>query len=187
MPLVRLLAGFLLTTLLAAAPLAAPQPAIARDFADPDLLQVGSTYYAYSSNAGYDGRMLNIPVAHAAGPTGPWTVDAIDALPNLPGWVSFDSGSGNYQVWAPDVSRRADGVYLMFYTARHTSGLQCIGAARPSTCTTPPPPPPAPKPSCGPSTTARTRSGSPAASSGRLSQPLTASLPPAGLLRSRGL
>jgi arabinan endo-1,5-alpha-L-arabinosidase len=148
MPLTRLLAGFLLTTLLAAAllpgepraaaaPLAAPQPVIARDFADADLLQVGSTYYAYSSNAGYDGRMLNIPVAHAADPTGPWTVDAIDALPKLPGWVSFDSSSGSYRVWAPDVSRRADGVYLMYYTARHTSGLQCIGAATSSTPTGP--------------------------------------------------
>ncbi|MFC0628805.1 family 43 glycosylhydrolase [Kribbella deserti] len=115
----------------------APQPLISRDFPDADLLQAGTTYYAYSTNASYDGRLVNIPIAQASSITGPWTTDGVDALPRLPGWVAFDPGSGTYRVWAPDVSQRADGVYLMYYTARHTSGLQCIGAATAGTPTGP--------------------------------------------------
>src|SRR5947209_6758625 len=57
----------------------------------------------------------------------------LDALPTLPGWVAYDGGSGSYDVWAPDVSRRDDGTYLLYYTARDTSGMQCIGAATAST------------------------------------------------------
>lgn len=117
------------TTTGTAAPQAAPQPVINRDFPDADLLRDGSRYYAYSTNSGYNGRVLNIPVAYTADPTGGWTVPGVDALPRLPGWVAFDQPSGTYRVWAPDVSRRADGVYLMYYTAKHASGIQCIGAA----------------------------------------------------------
>ncbi|WP_328990959.1 family 43 glycosylhydrolase [Kribbella sp. NBC_01245] len=148
MPL-RLFAAILLTLLTLTTPASAtrsaeasrsaeaPQPLIGRDFPDADLLQVDSTYYAYSTNSSYDGRLLNIPIAHASSITGPWTVDGVDALPTLPAWVAFDQPSGTYRVWAPDVSQRADGVYLMYYTAKHTSGIQCIGAATSDTPTGP--------------------------------------------------
>lgn len=110
---------------------------IARDFPDADVLVVGGNYYAYSTNSTYGGRLVNVPIATAASPTGPWIANGTDALPTLPGWVTVDPSNGTKNVWAPDVSRRDDGVFLMYYTARHSSGLQCIGAATSSTPTGP--------------------------------------------------
>lgn len=97
----------------------APPALINANFPDPDVLQVGSTFYAYSTSSG-SGR---IPVASAPSATGPWTIRG-DALPSKPSWA----GSGGF--WAPDVSRRADGRYLMYFTGPSTAtGRMCIGAA----------------------------------------------------------
>lgn len=97
------------------------------DFPDPDILRAGSTYYAYSTSS-WAGRT---PVASAPSPTGPWSVRG-DALPQKPAWA----GDGGF--WAPDLSRRADGSYLMYFTAPHTaSGRMCIGAAVSATPTGP--------------------------------------------------
>jgi hypothetical protein len=96
-----------------------PAAVVQADFPDPDVLQVGSSYYAYSTSSG-SGR---IPYATATAPNGPWTVKG-DALPNKPGWA----GGGGF--WAPDVSRRSDGSYLMYFTAPDAaSGRMCIGTA----------------------------------------------------------
>jgi arabinan endo-1,5-alpha-L-arabinosidase len=47
-----------------------------------------------------------------------------DALPQLGAWASTG------RTWAPDVSRRADGKYLLYYAAHSTSAnTQCLGAA----------------------------------------------------------
>jgi arabinan endo-1,5-alpha-L-arabinosidase len=113
---------------------AAPQPVITRDFPDPSAIQTDTGWYAYSTNSSYGGQVVNVPVATAPAATGPWSAGGTDALPTLPGWVAYDSGSGSHDVWAPDVSRRDDGTYILYYTAHDTSGLQCIGAA---TATTP--------------------------------------------------
>lgn len=107
----------------------APAPVIARDFADPDVLEASGTYYAYSTNSRYDSRLRNVPVAHAKSLTGPWSTDAPDALPKLPSWVAFDKPSQTYRVWAPGVTRLGDGRFLLYFTAKHTSGRQCIGTA----------------------------------------------------------
>lgn len=97
----------------------APQLLINSDFPDPDVLQVGSSFYAYSTSSGF-GRT---PVASAASATGPWS-RAGDALPDKPSWA------GNGGFWAPDVSRRPDGQYLMYFTGPSTAvGRMCIGAA----------------------------------------------------------
>jgi arabinan endo-1,5-alpha-L-arabinosidase len=97
-----------------------PQLALDRDFPDPDIFKVDGTYYVYSTNAG--GRTL--PVATATAINGPWTVQAEEALPQLGAWASPGF------TWAPDVSRRADGKYLLYYTARNTApARQCVGAA----------------------------------------------------------
>lgn len=112
---------------------AAPQPVITRDFPDPSAIQADGGWYAYSTNSSYGGHVVNVPVATAPAATGPWTTAGTDALPTLPGWVAYDSGSGTHDVWAPDVSRRDDGSYILYYTARDTSGPQCIGAATAST------------------------------------------------------
>ncbi|MEV0620591.1 family 43 glycosylhydrolase [Nonomuraea sp. NPDC050404] len=102
-----------------AAAAVAPTKMINADFPDPDVLQVGSTFYAYSTSS----RAGRIQVASAPSATGPWTVRG-DALPNKPSWT----GSGGF--WAPDVSRRPDGRYLMYFTGPSTAaGRMCIGAA----------------------------------------------------------
>ncbi|GAA1363732.1 family 43 glycosylhydrolase [Catellatospora chokoriensis] len=103
----------------AAAATAAPQLVIGSDFADPDVSRFDGVYYAYSTNNGFG----NVPVASATSPAGPWTRRG-NALPTLGAWASGGL------TWAPDVSRRADGRYLLYYTARSTAvGRQCIGAA----------------------------------------------------------
>lgn len=103
----------------AAAATVRPSLVINADFPDPDVLQVGSTFYAYSTSGGA-GRTQ---VASAPSATGPWTVRG-DALPNKPSWA----GDGGF--WAPDVSRRADGTYLMYFTGPSAAvGRMCIGAA----------------------------------------------------------
>ncbi|SFP02870.1 Carbohydrate binding module (family 35) [Amycolatopsis arida] len=96
-----------------------PTLAIDRDFPDPDILRVGDRYHGYATS-GPAGR---VPHASAPSPTGPWTVHG-DALPTKPGWA------GNGGFWAPDVSRRADGTYLMYFTApSQAAGRMCLGAA----------------------------------------------------------
>ncbi|MGK5741190.1 family 43 glycosylhydrolase [Micromonospora sp. URMC 103] len=115
-----LVAGSLVLTPVAAT--AATTPAalvIADDFPDPDVIKVGGTYYAYSTNNGHG----NVPVATATSLTGPWTRRP-DALPTLGAWANGGL------TWAPDVSARADGRYLLYYTARSRAvGRQCLGAA----------------------------------------------------------
>jgi arabinan endo-1,5-alpha-L-arabinosidase len=97
----------------------APALVIASDFPDPDIVKFGSTYYAYSTNNGNG----NVPVATAASLTGPWTRRP-DAMPVLGAWANGGL------TWAPDVSQRADGRYVLYYTARSRAvGRQCLGAA----------------------------------------------------------
>jgi beta-xylosidase len=113
------LLGVALTRSTAEAAVAAPSLAIARDFPDPDVVRFGRTYYAYSTNSGGP----NVPVASATSVNGPWTARG-DALPRLGAWASGGL------TWAPDVSRRADGRYLLYYTAHSVAiNRQCIGAA----------------------------------------------------------
>ena len=103
----------------AAAATAPPPLVIASDFPDPDVVKVGGTYYAYSTNNGNG----NVPVATATSLTGPWTRRP-DAMPTLGAWAAGGL------TWAPDVSQRADGRFLLYYTARSRAvGRQCIGAA----------------------------------------------------------
>ena len=92
-------------------------PVIESDFADPDIIRVGKTYYAYSTNTGG----VNVPVFSSADLV-KWNA-LKDALPVLPSWAS----GGN--TWAPAVMA-ANGGYRLYFTARHTeSGRQCIGVA----------------------------------------------------------
>ncbi|GAA2365429.1 hypothetical protein Cme02nite_31540 [Catellatospora methionotrophica] len=103
----------------AAAATAAPQLVIGSDFPDPDVSRFDGVYYAYSTNNGFG----NVPVASATSLTGPWTRRG-NAMPTLGAWASGGL------TWAPEVFRRADGRYVLYYTARsRTVGRQCIGAA----------------------------------------------------------
>jgi arabinan endo-1,5-alpha-L-arabinosidase len=98
-----------------------PLLVLQKDFPDPDVSQFGDTYYAYATAGVAPG--IRAPYATAPAPTGPWTVQG-DALPKRAEWMT---GAG---IWAPDVSLRDDGKYLMYFTGQRASdGLWCIGAA----------------------------------------------------------
>lgn len=96
-----------------------PSLVIGSDFPDPDISKFDGTYYAYSTNNGFG----NVPAASATNIFGPWTRRG-DALPSLGAWARGGL------TWAPDVSQRADGRYLLYYTARsNATNRQCLGAA----------------------------------------------------------
>jgi len=96
-----------------------PRELIAQGFADPDIVRVGQTWYAYATN---DYRHL--PVASAPTIDGPWQVLG-DAMPGGPGsWAVAG------RTWAPDVQPNSDGTLTLTYTAQDAaSGRQCIGVA----------------------------------------------------------
>lgn len=98
----------------------APELVIDQNFPDPEVNKFGDTYYAYATNTGG----VNVPVATASSVDGPWTVEDQDALPELGGWAQGG------RTWAPDVSERPDGSYLLYYTAHSIDpDRQCLGAA----------------------------------------------------------
>ncbi len=87
------------------------------DFADPFVLHVGKTYYAFSTTA----MSEHFPTMHSTDLVH-WTVGN-DALPQLSGWAGGNS-------WHPAVLPRKDGKYLLYFTAQDlTSGRQCLGRA----------------------------------------------------------
>ena len=108
-----------------AATAAPPAAVIPADFPDPDVIRARSTFYAYSTSSG----TRHVPVAAAPSATGPWTVRG-DALPAKPSWAVSCEADPDCGLWAPDVSRRADGKYLMYFTAPSaTAKRRCVGAA----------------------------------------------------------
>ncbi|RFU40125.1 hypothetical protein DZF91_18770 [Actinomadura logoneensis] len=97
-----------------------PRLAIASKFADPGVLKVGTTYYAYATNI--PGR--TVPVATATSARGPWKVRPTGVLPKLGAWAKPG------QTWAPEVTRRPDGTFVLYYTASsRTRKTGCVGAA----------------------------------------------------------
>ncbi len=93
-------------------------PVLNQDFPDPDIVQVGDTYYAYATNAGG----MNVQSARS---TDLVTWEHMgDALPALPDWAAPGL------TWAPEVMQAADGTFRMYVTARDiASDKQCIGVA----------------------------------------------------------
>lgn len=92
-----------------------------RDFADPDVVQVGGTYHAYSTNS--DGKYIqhatSTDLLH-------WTMASTDALAGVGSWAKPERSL----VWAPDVFDNGAG-FTMYYVARdRASDRQCIGVAR---------------------------------------------------------
>jgi beta-xylosidase len=94
-------------------------PVYPGDFADPFVLPVDSTYYAYATNSGG----LNVPMLRSVDLVH-WA-PAGDALPILPSWAE----RGRHLTWAPSLLA-LDGRYILFFTTRdHQTGRQCTGRA----------------------------------------------------------
>jgi beta-xylosidase len=94
-------------------------PVLKSDFPDPSILQVGTVYYAYATNA--FGK--NVQVARSSDLVH-WDV-LPDVMPVLPSWAQ----PGSSYVWAPAVLQIGN-TYVMYYTARdQQSNKQCVGVA----------------------------------------------------------
>ncbi len=93
------------------------QPVFTGDFADPFVLQVGTTFYAYATNT----PLANVPVG--SGAIGRSAHLDGDALPHLPAW----SEPGH--VWAPAVTLAGNEFRLYYTTRDRASGRQCISVA----------------------------------------------------------
>jgi beta-xylosidase len=87
-------------------------PVYDRDFPDPFVLKVGDTYYAYATNG--DGKQVQTATSDDLVH---WTPGP-DALPKVGSW-GYDG-----ETWAPEVLRRDDGTYVLYYTAN-----RCVGRA----------------------------------------------------------
>lgn len=94
-------------------------PIFAQDFPDPFVLRIGSSYFAFATNA--SGK--NVRTARSQDLT-TWT-EGPDALPVLPSWAQANASL----TWAPSVLPRGN-QYVLYFTARNkASGFQCIGRA----------------------------------------------------------
>lgn len=100
-------------------------PVLDLDFPDPTVIRANGRYYAYATQAKYNGRMLNIQVASSKDLFN-WKHEG-DALPAKPVWASHTQ-----DFWAPHVLYDSGlGSYVMFYCAKSndTSLDKCIGVA----------------------------------------------------------
>ena len=94
-------------------------PVIDRNFADPFVLEVDGTYYAYATgNLTYNIQVTtSTDLVH-------WE-RAREALPRLPLWQPTSKGL----TWAPEVTE-TDAGFVMHYTGRDVqAGMQCLGVA----------------------------------------------------------
>lgn len=93
-------------------------PVYRADFPDPFVLEVDGIYHAYGTNAaGANVQTLtSTDLVH-------WQKGQ-DALPEIGPWAYTG------KTWAPEVLRRDDGTFVLYYTANAaTLGAQCIGRA----------------------------------------------------------
>ncbi|MCU1459775.1 MAG: beta-xylosidase, partial [Actinomycetia bacterium] len=89
------------------------------DFPDPAILQVGSTYYGYSTSSAGG----HIPVTRSTDSGKTW-IAVGDALPTVAGWAD------SRDIWAPGVAF-IGGQYQLYYAApfRGAGGTHCISRA----------------------------------------------------------
>lgn len=92
-------------------------PVLPYDFADPDVVAVGGSYYGYATNGG-GGNVQLIRSNDLA--QWEWLGDA---MPALPPWAV------PHRTWAPAVLPRPGYTVLYVTMGERASGRQCIGAA----------------------------------------------------------
>ena len=95
-------------------------PHMGVDFPDPAIIWGDGSWKAYGTSS--NGK--KIPVAESPDAR-TWTLTGADALPNPGPWVAQPDGG----IWAPDVNKNDDGVYVMYYAAQRAGGKRCVGAA----------------------------------------------------------
>lgn len=93
------------------------------DFPDPDVINVGGTYFAYGTNAAGG----NVQIIESTDLTH-WSLVG-DALPELPAWANAGA------TWAPGVFE-LHGSFIMFY-ATQAGPTECISVATATTPTGP--------------------------------------------------
>jgi beta-xylosidase len=96
-------------------------PVISVNFPDPSIVQDSDgTWYAFGTTNG----VVNVQVASASSPAGPWTVLSNNLLPTTGSW------SDGTNVWAPDV-RIIGSTYVLYYTATDAASTaqHCVGTA----------------------------------------------------------
>ncbi|KAH7384727.1 putative arabinan-endo 1,5-alpha-L-arabinase [Cadophora sp. MPI-SDFR-AT-0126] len=113
-----------------------PIKVIDQDWADPSILLQDGTWYSYATGAA--GK--KVQVASSTVFESGWSILPDDGMPTIPGWVVPDStnppGPGSF-VWAPDVVRRDDGKFILYFSAARINppgglpnkGYHCVGAA----------------------------------------------------------
>lgn len=88
------------------------QPAIDADFPDPTVISANGKYYAFATNSGRSGSLLNVQVAVSDNLEN-WTM-LEDAMPQKPAWASSD-------FWAPHVIYNEElKQYVLFFSAETT-------------------------------------------------------------------
>jgi arabinan endo-1,5-alpha-L-arabinosidase len=98
----------------------APRQLLAQDFPDPSVVPAAGGYVAFATTS----PAGTVPMAAASAAPGPWKI-VRDALAQPPSWAVADT-----QIWAPDVSRRPDGTWLMYFSATSAErATMCVGAA----------------------------------------------------------
>jgi beta-xylosidase len=105
------------------------------NFPDPSVIRIGNEWWAFSTMSPYNGKDVNVPMAHSYD-FDTWTsFGEKDAFPVLPSWINSDVPA----VWAPDVVQLAPGHFVMYYSAALKSNprLHCLGIASASTITGP--------------------------------------------------
>lgn len=121
-----LVAGFLAVAAHGASPKEpAFVPVFTTDFPDAFILQQGTEFLAYATNA--TGDRANVQMARSNNLVD-WTLLADggslhDAMPDMPPWARAGL------TWAPEVLQTKEGFVLHFTARDKKSDLQCIGAA----------------------------------------------------------
>ncbi len=109
------------------------------DFPDPEVIRVGSTYYAYSTNVlGFWGSYINLPVLQSTDlETWSLVADGLRYSNSAPSYGSWVDPSEEGRIWAPGVEQFGS-KFVVYYTAPHAaSGKQCVGRAVSSSPTGP--------------------------------------------------
>jgi beta-xylosidase len=105
------------------------------NFPDPSVIRIGDEWWAFPTMSPYNGKSVNVPMAHSYD-FDTWTsFGEDDALPKLPSWVNPDVPA----IGAPDVVQLASERFVMYHSAALKSNprLHCLGVASASTVTGP--------------------------------------------------